>query len=147
MVYKNTYLERIGELMRHCMDLAKTVDEAMNDIKNMSADLRNPERVAEMFRMDSEFVIQSFMSGVMTEEEARDTLKRLRLYVLNQLQKHFELVVQLLKDTEKKVCEVIENTIKEVQTELPKEVMEEIEYNLKKAREDLDVISKGMRHD
>ena len=144
MMYRNTYLEKVSELMKYCMELAKTVDEAMDDIKRVSIDLRTPERIAELFRMDSEYVVHVFMAGGMSEEEARDCLKKLRLYALSQLQEHFNLVVQLLKDTEKKVSEAIENTIKEIQFELPEETKEEIRYSIEKAKEDIELLSKEM---
>ncbi|AEA47141.1 hypothetical protein [Archaeoglobus veneficus] len=143
--YRNTYLEKVGELMKYCMELAKTVDEAMDDIKRVSKDLRDPERVAEIFRMDSEYIVHVFMAGGMTEEEAEDCLKKLKVYALSQLQEHYNLVIQLLKDTEKKVSEAIEKTIEEIQFELPESTKDEIKYSIERAREDIEIIAKEMQ--
>ncbi len=144
MMYRNTYLEKVGELMKYCMDLAKTVDEAMDDIKRASSDLRDPERIAELFRIDSEYIVQVFMSGGMSEDEAKESLKRLKQYAVAQLQKHYNLVAQLLKDTEKKVIETIENTIKEIEFEMPDQTKKEIKYSIDKAEEDVEILSKEM---
>jgi len=144
MVYRNTYLEKVGELMKYCMELAKTVDEAMDDIKRVSGDLRNPERIAELFRVDGEYVVQVFMSGGMSEDEAKESLKRLKQYAAAQLQKHYNLVAQLLRDTEKKVTETIESTVKELEFEMPDQTKKEINYSIDKAEEDIEILSKEM---
>ncbi len=144
LAYRNTYLEKVGELMKYCMELSKTVDEAMDDIKRVSKDLRNPELVVDMFRNDAESITHIFMSGEVSVEDAQDNLKKLKRYVLTQLAEHYSMIITLLKDTQKKLNESIEETIKELDVELPEETLEEVKKSIDRAMEEIDLLAKEM---
>ncbi|GEM_PF-865193 len=144
LAYRNTYLEKIGELMKYCMELSKTVDEAMEDIKRVSKDLRDPEVVLDMFRNDAESITHIFMSGEVSVEDAQDNLKKLKRYALTQLKEHYSMILQLLKDTQKKLNESIEETIKEIGVDLPDSTFEEIKESIDRAMEEIEILSKEM---
>jgi len=145
LAYRNTYLEKVGELMKYCMELSKTVDEALDDIKRVSKDLRDPELVADMFRNDAEAMVNIFMSGEISTEEAQDNLKKLKRYALTQLAEHFSMIVTLLRDTQKKINESIEETIKEIDVELPESTFEEVKKSIDRAIEEIEIIAKEMQ--
>ncbi len=144
LAYRNTYLEKVGELMKYCMELSKTVDEAMEDIKRVSKDLRDPEVVLDMFRNDAESITHIFMSGEVSVEDAEDNLKKLKRYALTQLKEHYSMILQLLKDTQKKLNESIEETIKEIDVDLPDSTFEEIKESIDRAMEEIEILSKEM---
>ncbi len=144
LAYRNTYLEKVGELMKYCMELSKTVDEAMEDIKRVSKDLRDPEVVLDMFRNDAESITHIFMSGEVSVEDAEDNLKKLKRYALTQLKEHYSMILQLLKDTQKKLNESIEETIKEIDIDLPDSTFEEIKESIDRAMEEIEILSKEM---
>ncbi len=145
LAYRNTYLEKVGELMKYCMELSKTVDEAMEDIKRVSKDLRDPEVVLDMFRNDAESITHIFMSGEVSVEDAEDNLKKLKRYALTQLKEHYSMILQLLRDTQKKLNESIEETIKEIGVDLPDSTFEEIKESIDRAMEEIEILSKEMK--
>ncbi len=145
LAYRNTYLEKVGELMKYCMELSKTVDEAMDDIKRVSKDLRNPEAVVDMFRNDAEAITHIFMSGEVSVEDAEDNLKKLKRYALTQLAEHYSMIVTLLRDTQKKLNEAIEETIKEIDVELPDSAMEEVKKSIDRAIEEIEILAREMK--
>ncbi len=144
LAYRNTYLEKVGELMKYCMELSKTVDEAMDDIKRVSKDLRNPELVVDMFRNDAESITHIFMSGEVSVEDAQDNLRKLKRYVLTQLAEHYAMIVTLLKDTQKKLNESIEETIKEIDVQLPESTLEEVKKSIDRAMEEVELLAREM---
>ncbi len=145
LAYRNTYLEKVGELMKYCMELSKTVDEAMDDIKRVSKDLRDPELVLDMFRNDAESITHIFMSGEVSVDDAQDNLKKLKRYALTQLKEHYSMIIDLLKDTQKKINECIEKTIEEIDETLPESTLEEIKISIDRSLEELELLSKEMR--
>jgi len=145
LTYRNTYLEKVGELMKYCMELSKTVDEALDDIKRVSKDLRAPELVVDMFRNDAEAMVNIFVSGEVSIEDVQDNLKKLKRYALTQLAEHYSMIVTILRDTQKKVNESIENTIEEIDVELPESTLEEVKKSIDRAMEEIEIIAKEMQ--
>ena len=145
LAYRNTYLEKVGELMKYCMELSKTVDEALEDIKRVSKDLRDPELVADMFRNDAEAMVNIFVSGEVSMDDVQDNLKKLKRYALTQLAEHYSMIITILRDTQKKVNESIESTIEEIDVELPKSTLEEVKKSIDRAMEEVEIIAKEMQ--
>ncbi len=145
LAYRNTYLEKVGELMKYCMELSKTVDEALDDIKRVSKDLRDPELVADMFRNDAEAMVNIFVSGEVSMDDVQDNLKKLKRYALTQLAEHYSMIITILKDTQKKVNESIESTIEEIDVELPESTLEEVKKSIDRAMEEVEIIAKEMQ--
>ncbi len=96
MMYKNTYLERIGELLKHVMDVA-------NDIEKAVKDLTNDENIKEMFKSDVEHIMDRFYGGDITAEEALNNLSMLKIYAVSQLDTHYKRIVDVLGDLERKL--------------------------------------------
>ena len=145
LAYRNTYLEKVGELMKYCMELSKTVDEALDDIKRVSKDLRDPELVADMFRNDAEAMVNIFVSGEVSMDDVQDNLKKLKRYALTQLAEHYSTIITILRDTQKKVNESIESTIEEIDVELPESTLEEVKKSIDRAMEEVEIIAKEMQ--
>ncbi len=145
LAYRNTYLEKVGELMKYCMELSKTVDEALDDIKRVSKDLRDPELVADMFRNDAEAMVNIFVSGEVSMDDVQDNLKKLKRYALTQLAEHYSMIITILRDTQKKVNESIESTIEEIDVELPESTLEEVKKSIDRAMEEVEIIAKEMQ--
>ena len=145
LAYRNTYLEKVGELMKYCMELSKTVDEALEDIKRVSKDLRDPELVADMFRNDAEAMVNIFVSGEVSMDDVQDNLKKLKRYALTQLAEHYSMIITILRDTQKKVNESIESTIEEIDVELPESTLEEVKKSIDRAMEEVEIIAKEMQ--
>jgi len=106
-MYKNTYLDRIGELLQKVMEVA-------NDIEQAVKDLTNEEKIKEMFRNDVEYIMDKFYGGDITDKEALNNLNILKAYVISQLNIHFKRLVEVLDDLEKK--------IKKLKNEVPNEI-------------------------
>ena len=106
-MYKNTYLDRIGELLQKVMEVA-------NDIEQAVKDLTNEEKIKEMFRNDVEYIMDKFYGGDITDKEALNNLNILKAYVISQLNLHFKRLVEVLDDLEKK--------IKRLKNEVPNDI-------------------------
>ncbi|HIP62772.1 MAG TPA: hypothetical protein EYH04_01400 [Archaeoglobus profundus] len=106
-MYKNTYLDKIGELLQKVMEVA-------NDIEQAVKDLTNEEKIKEMFRNDVEYIMDKFYGGDITDKEALNNLNILKAYVISQLNIHFKRLVEVLDDLEKK--------IKKLKNEVPNEI-------------------------
>ncbi|HIP25624.1 MAG TPA: hypothetical protein EYG81_04110 [Archaeoglobus profundus] len=106
-MYKNTYLDKIGELLQKVMEVA-------NDIEQAVRDLTNEEKIKEMFRNDVEYIMDKFYGGDITDREALNNLNILKAYVISQLNLHFKRLVEVLDDLEKK--------IKRLKNEVPNEI-------------------------
>jgi len=106
-MYKNTYLDKIGELLQKVMEVA-------NDIEQAVRDLTNEEKIKEMFRSDVEYIMDKFYGGDITDKEALNNLNILKAYVISQLSLHFKRLVEVLDDLEKK--------IKKLKNEVPNEI-------------------------
>lgn len=101
-MYVNSYLDEIGRLINLCMDYVKT-QNSFEEIENLSDRLKEPEVIREMFAQDIQNIMSKYNSNEVSEKDVKDNFDRLRVYVLTQLDKHYDLVNRLLEDTEKKV--------------------------------------------
>lgn len=101
-MYINTYLDRIGDLINLCMEFVKT-REGFEKIEDLSEKLRDPDLIEDMFVNDLKRIKSKLDDKKITEKNAIDSFNKLRVYVLTQLEKHYELINELLTDTEKKV--------------------------------------------
>lgn len=101
-MYINTYLDRIGDLINLCMEFVKT-REGFEKIEDLSEKLRDPDLIEDMFVNDLKKIKSKLDDKKITEKNAIDSFNKLRVYVLTQLEKHYELINELLTDTEKKV--------------------------------------------
>lgn len=101
-MYINSYLDEIGRLINLCMDYVKT-QVGYEEIEDLSDRLRDPEVIRDMFVHDIQNIISKYNDTELSEKEVRDNFDRLRVYALTQLDKHYDLVIRLLEDTEKKV--------------------------------------------
>ncbi len=96
MMYKNTYLERMGELLKHVMDVANEIESAVKE-------LTDDENIKEMFRSDVEFIMDKFYGGDITADEALNNLSMLKIYAISQLDTHYRRILDVLEDLERKI--------------------------------------------
>lgn len=101
-MYINSYLDEIGRLINLCMDYVKS-QSGFEEIESLSDHLKEPEVIQEMFAQDVQNIKSKYDNNEVSEKDVKDNFDRLRVYVLTQLDKHYELVNTLLEDTEKKV--------------------------------------------
>ncbi len=127
MMYRNTYLDKVGELLQKAMEVA-------NDIENAVKELTDEEKIKEMFRNDVEFIMDKFYGGDITDKEALNNLKMLEIYAISQLSTHFKRIVEVLDDLEKKVKKLKEEASKQ---EVMADIVEDIVNTIKKAEMEL----------
>ncbi len=127
MMYRNTYLDKVGELLQKAMEVA-------NDIEKAVKDLTDEEKIKEMFRNDVEFIMDKFYGGDITDKEALNNLKMLKIYAISQLSTHFKRIVEVLDDLEKKVRRLKEEASKQ---EVMADLVEDIVNTIKKAEMEL----------
>ncbi len=127
MMYRNTYLDKVGELLQKAMEVA-------NDIESAVRDLTDEEKIKEMFRNDVEFIMDKFYGGDITDKEALNNLKMLEIYAISQLSTHFKRIVEVLDDLEKKVRKLKEEASKQ---EVMADIVEDIVNTIKKAEMEL----------
>ena len=96
MMYKNTYLEKMGELLKHVMDVANEIESAVKE-------LTDDENIKEMFRSDVEFIMDKFYGGDITADEALNNLSMLKIYAISQLDTHYRRILDVLEDLERKI--------------------------------------------
>jgi len=123
MMYRNTYLDKVGELLQKAMEVA-------NDIESAVKELMDEEKIKEMFRNDVEFIMDKFYGGDITDKEALNNLKMLEIYAISQLSTHFKRIVEVLDDLEKKVRRLKEEASKQ---EVMADIVEDIVNTIKKA--------------
>ena len=123
MMYRNTYLDKVGELLQKAMEVA-------NDIESAVKELMDEEKIKEMFRNDVEFIMDKFYGGDITDKEALNNLKMLEIYAISQLSTHFKRIVEVLDDLEKKVRRLKEEASKQ---EVMANIVEDIVNTIKKA--------------
>lgn len=123
MMYRNTYLDKVGELLQKAMEVA-------NDIESAVKELMDEEKIKEMFRNDVEFIMDKFYGGDITDKEALNNLKMLEIYAISQLNTHFKRIVEVLDDLEKKVRRLKEEASKQ---EVMADIVEDIVNTIKKA--------------
>ncbi len=127
MMYRNTYLDKVGELLQKAMEVA-------NDIESAVKELTDEEKIKEMFRNDVEFIMDKFYGGDITDKEALNNLKMLKIYAISQLSKHFKRIVEVLDDLEKKVKKLKEEVSKQ---EVMADIVEDIVNTIRKAEMEL----------
>ncbi|WP_048084457.1 hypothetical protein [Archaeoglobus profundus] len=125
-MYKNTYLEKMGELLKHVMDVA-------NDIEKAVKELTDDENIKEMFRSDVEFVMDKFYGGDITVEEALNNLSMLKIYAISQLDTHYKRILDVLDDLERKIKKLKE----EVSEGIVADVVEYIVKTVESAEQEL----------
>ncbi len=123
MMYRNTYLDKVGELLQKAMEVA-------NDIESAVKELMDEEKIKEMFRNDVEFIMDKFYGGDITDKEALNNLKMLEIYAISQLSTHFKRIVEVLDDLEKKVRRLKEEASKQ---EVMADIVEDIVNTIKRA--------------
>jgi len=119
-MYRNTYLEKMGELFKHIMDVA-------NDIEKAVKELTDEEKIKEMFRNDVEFVMDKFYGGDITANEALNNLNLLKIYVISQLDTHYKRIAEVLDDLEKKVRRLKEEVSEGIMADLVEFIVNTIE--------------------
>ena len=127
MMYRNTYLDKIGELLKKVMDVA-------NDIETAVKELTDEEKIKETFRNDVEFIMDKFYGGDITDKEALNNLKMLEIYAISQLNTHFKRIVEVLDDLEKKVRRLKEEVSKQ---EVMADIVDDIVNTIKKAEAEI----------
>ncbi len=127
MMYRNTYLDKIGELLKKVMDVA-------NDIETAVKELTDEEKIKETFRNDVEFIMDKFYGGDITDKEALNNLKMLEIYAISQLSTHFKRIVEVLDDLEKKVRRLKEEVSKQ---EVMADIVDDIVNTIKKAEAEI----------
>ncbi len=127
MMYRNTYLDKIGELLKKAMDVA-------NDIETAVKELTDVEKIKEMFRNDVEFIMDKFYGGDITDREALNNLKMLEIYAISQLSTHFKRIVEVLDDLEKKIGRLKEEVSRQ---EVMADVVDDIVNTIRKAEAEI----------
>ncbi len=130
-MYVNSYLDEIGRLINLCMDYVKT-REGFEEIEELSNRLREPEVISDMFSRDIQYIRSKYDNNEVSERDVRDNFDRLRVYVLTQLDKHYDLINRLLEDTEKKV----DVSFTKDDREFPKKLKEDIMIIIEEADKD-----------
>ncbi len=120
MMYKNTYLEKMGELLKHVMDVA-------NDIEKAVKELTDDENIKEMFKSDVEHIMDKFYGGDITAEEALNNLNMLKIYVISQLDTHYKRIVDVLDDLERKVRRLKEEVSEGIVADIVNYIVKTIE--------------------
>ncbi len=85
MLYINTYLDKIGELIR---------GEAEPEL---AYELTDQDKIIEMFVNDCKKIIEMYRSGKANYEDIKRNLTLLKSYVVTQLELHFERVKEFAK--------------------------------------------------
>jgi arsenate reductase-like glutaredoxin family protein len=127
MMYRNTYLDKIGELLQKAMEVA-------NDIEQAVKELTDEEKIKEMFRNDVEFIMDKFYGGDITDEEALNSLNILKVYAISQLSTHFKRIVEVLDDLEKKIGNLKKEVSKQ---EIMADIVEDIVNTINRAEMEL----------
>jgi hypothetical protein len=83
MLYINSYLDRIGALIRDETDISEAYT------------LTEPESILEMFKSDCTEILKLYKTGTASYEDAKRNLSLLKSYVVTQLGEHFEKVKEI----------------------------------------------------
>ncbi len=85
MLYINTYLDKLGELVRGEADA------------NLALELTDQSKIVNMFKKDCEDILELYRTGKAEYDEVRKNFHLLKTYVVSQLSLHFEKVKELAK--------------------------------------------------
>ncbi len=85
MLYINTFLDKLGELVRGEADVS------------LARELTDQKKIVEMFVKDCEEIMRMYSSGEADYEDVKKNLHLLKVYVVSQLTLHFEKVKEIAK--------------------------------------------------
>uniref|UniRef100_A0A7C3RAK5 Uncharacterized protein n=1 Tax=Archaeoglobus fulgidus TaxID=2234 RepID=A0A7C3RAK5_ARCFL len=103
MLYINTFLDRIGEILRG--------ERSIEDVN----ELLEQENILEMFKKDCEEIINLYRSGRAEREEVQRNLYLLKTYVVSQLSIHFERLKEFAESKGVKIERELEpETVNEI---------------------------------
>jgi archaellum component FlaC len=146
-MYQNTYLDKVGELMKNCIELTKNVKGSLEEVERLVKELTDSEKIEAMFKADVDCIKELFINGKVSENEAKENLERLKMYVISQLEYHYNLVPTLLNDVQKHLSnKATQKAIQELSTQ-PKfsEILKQnIEERLNRAGEEIDRIAQDI---
>ena len=83
MFYKNSYLEKMAEILQK------------RDVDTIVKQLTDENEIFNIFRSDMDYIIEKYREGAITYDEAKRNFEMLKAYVLTQLKYHFEKVKEL----------------------------------------------------
>ncbi|WP_456330032.1 hypothetical protein [Archaeoglobus sp.] len=103
MLYINTFLDKIGEIIRG----ERSVEEA--------DELLEQKNIFEMFKKDCEEILNLYKSGKAEKEEVQRNFYLLKTYVVSQLSIHFERLKEFAESKGVKIEKELEpETINEI---------------------------------
>lgn len=103
MLYINTFLDRIGEIIRG----ERSVEEA--------DELLDQSNIFEMFKKDCEEIINLYKSGKAEKEDVQRNFYLLKTYVVSQLSIHFQRLKEFAESKGVKIEKELEpETINEI---------------------------------
>ncbi len=126
-MYRNTYLDKVGELLQKAMEVARDIEKAVKE-------LTDEEKIREIFRGDVEYIMNKFYGGDITDKEALNNLNMLKAYAISQLSTHVKRIVDVLDDLERKVKRLKEEATRE---DSMKEVVRDIVETIRKAEAEI----------
>jgi len=122
-MYRNTYLDKVGELLQKAMEVARDIEQAVRE-------LTDEEKIKEIFRGDVEYIMNKFYGGDITDKEALNNLNMLKAYAISQLSTHVKRIADVLDDLERKVKRLKEEATRE---DAMREVVRDIVETIRKA--------------
>ncbi len=96
MLYINTFLDKLGELVRGETDV------------NIAKELTDQNKIVEMFKKDCEEIMRLYSNGDADYEDVKKNFHLLKVYVVSQLSLHFEKVKELAKSKGLEINAVLE---------------------------------------
>jgi len=85
MLYINTYLDKLGGLVRGEAEVS------------IAKELTDQDKIVEMFKKDCNEILSLYRSGKADHDEIKRNLHLLKTYVVSQLTLHFEKVKELAR--------------------------------------------------
>lgn len=96
MLYINTFLDRMGEIIRG--------ERSLEDAR----EILNQDVIFEMFKNDCDEIMRLYREGGASEEEVRKNLFLLKTYVVSQLSTHFNRLKELAESKGVKIDAFLE---------------------------------------
>jgi len=125
-MYVNSYLEAVGRFINLCMEFVKD-NKNYEEIESLSDGLRDPDRIEDYFVGDLKVISSLLEENKIKGKNAKDNLNKLRVYVLTQLESHYELINKLLDDLENKTGTEFTRDSREFQDSLKDDIMKLID--------------------
>lgn len=85
MLYINTYLDKLGELVRGEVGVERAYE------------LTDVNKIVEMFKKDCDEILRLYKEGKASYEEVKRNFHLLKMYVITQLSLHFEKVKEIAR--------------------------------------------------